>query len=140
MTPNEYEYLQESLKEVKTGLESVRSEVHGNAITQGNALASVAQKVSDLQDRLFLDSTSAIPRLTDGLNHLDKRFTNEIEKENQQCSDDRKELRDDIVSLKVKMAYVTMVYGICSAVIVTLIAEGIKWLVAGHAAASTIHP
>lgn len=132
MTPLEYEFLQESLRDVKSGLENVRSEVHANAISQGNALVKVSQKVTDLQDRLFLDSTSAIPRLTSGLESLDKRFTAEVEKENAMCSSDRKEIREDIVGLKVKMAYVSLLYGAASSITITLLALGIKWIVTGH--------
>jgi len=132
MTPTEYEFLQDSIRDIKRSLENVRSEVHGNAITQGNALTAVAQKVSDLQDRLFLDSTSAIPRLTEGLASLDKRFTAEFEKENETCMTDRKEMRNDIVSLKVKMAAVSVLYGLCAGTFVNLIVFGLKYVFQGH--------
>ena len=132
MTPTEYEFLSSSIGEVKQGLASVRGDVQGNAISQGNALAALSQKINDIQDRLFLDSTSAIPRLTDQLNRLDKRFTAEVEKENTVCLDDRHDMRESIVKLRVKMAYVTVLYGIGSATLVSLASIGIKYLVQGH--------
>lgn len=132
MTPSEFEFLQDSIRELKNDLTSVRSDVHRDSIIQGNALAAVAQKVSDLQDRLFLDSTSSIPRLTDMITKLDKRFTSEVEKENTICMADRKEIRDDVVSLKVRMAGVAALYSLIVSAIVSGAIWGLKILITGH--------